>query len=91
MFEKVSALQIVEEHFNIKIIHFKYERDDCPKYEKYFDTEYDLLPFLRDKPYYVPVRGDEHPNTIMDNVGVGTCPRMLFVHYGDNENMKKYV
>ena len=49
----------MEEYFEIKIVHFCYERSDLPNYDNYFDQEYDLLPYLKTKDYLISVRGNQ--------------------------------
>lgn len=84
-------ITILDEYFRIRIVHFKYKREDLPEQSAFFDAEFDLLPFLKDKHYYLPVKGDAHPIKVMDDVGVGLCPKISFVHYGKSQDKKAMV
>ena len=85
-----AQLKILEEHFIIKIVHFKYNRIELPNQGSYFDEEFKLLSSLKDKPCYVPVNGKEDPVKIMDDVGEGICPKLLFAHCHTLED-RKYI
>lgn len=64
LFTNPNEIVILEEYFNIRVVHFVYEREDLPDNDEYFDNEYDLLPFLKTKPYYIPIKGLLHPASI---------------------------
>lgn len=42
------------------------------------------MPFLKTKSYYIPVKGNIDPIKIMDQVGVGLCPRLVFINQDAN-------
>lgn len=90
IFCDISQIKILEEYFEIKIVHFKYNRIDCPDQGEYFDKEYELVNYLKDKCFYVPVCGKDSPVDIMDRVGEGICPRLLFAK-GQNVDDRKYI
>ena len=52
LFLNTNQIKIISEYFNIRVIHFKYNREDLPKHAKFFDQEHDILPFLKTKDYY---------------------------------------
>lgn len=91
-----KSIKILDEYFNIRIIHFKHKREDQPNYGAFFDSEYDLIPFLKDKKYYHGIKGDNDPVTIMDNVCEALSPRLVFLNYNkgdpkDVEYVQKYI
>ena len=90
LFTDCNEIKILEEYFNIKIVHFRYNRLDLPGYDDFFSKEYDLLPFLKDKHYYISVSGSIDPVKIMDQVGIGLCPKLIYVNQ-DSEEHKKYI
>ena len=61
-------------------MHFRYNRIDVPNCDEFFDKEYQILPVLKTKPYYIPVNGTIDPVKIMDKVGAGLCPSLVFVN-----------
>lgn len=90
LFTDPAQIKILEQFFEIKIVHFKYNRIDLPDKDKYFDHEFEVMAFLWDKPYYVQVNGKEDPVDIMDNVGIGICPRLLYAYCPSQED-REYV
>lgn len=80
LFTDCNEIKILEQYFHIRVVHFKYNRLDLPGHDEFFAKEYDLLPFLKDKPYYIPVCGSIDPVTIMDKVGIGLCPRLIYIN-----------
>lgn len=58
LFTNPEDITILNSYFKIRIVHFKHKREDLPQQSSFFDAEYDLLPFLKDKYYYIPVKGD---------------------------------
>ena len=61
-----------------------------PDQGAYFDEEYKLLSYLKEKPYYIAVNGKDDPANIMDKVGEGLCPKLLFAECPTVED-RKYV
>jgi hypothetical protein len=62
--------------FNIKIVHFKFDRNDYPNAEAFFDEEYEIVNFLNKKsssvsgpPFFFEVDGHQSPEYIMDRIG----------------------
>ena len=89
-----TQIKILEENFQFKVFHFKYNRIDRPDQGSYFDSEYKLLAALKDKDYYVATNGRDDPIKIMDDVGEGLCPRLLFAHchtLQDRKYLEEYV
>ena len=80
LFADACEIKILEEYFNIRIVHFKYNRIDLPNSDCFFDNQFKLLPFLKSKCYYIPVKGNIDPVKIMDEVGRGLCPSLIFVN-----------
>ena len=80
LFTDVNEILILEEYFNIRVVHFVYEREDLPDNDSYFDNEYDLLPFLKAKSYYIPIKGLLHPAHITEEVGQHLCPKLIYVN-----------
>ena len=90
LFPSVSEIKILEQYFEIKIIHFKFNRIDLPAKSEFFDEEYNLMTYLKDKNYYIPVKGSADPVKVMDDVGVAICPRLLFANCPSLED-RKYI
>lgn len=61
-----------------------------PDQGTYFDSEYKLLSTLKDRSYYIAVNGKDDPVKIMDDVGEGLCPKLLFAHCHTLED-RKYI
>ena len=66
LYTSKQEITILEEYFNMKIIHFQYSRVELPDEADFFDKEFEILPFLKSKPYYVHVNGSAHPVQVMD-------------------------
>lgn len=54
-FEDSKHIRIISEYFEIRVIHLKYNRVDLPNNNEFFDKEFGLVSFLKDKAYYLPV------------------------------------
>ena len=94
LFTDPEEIKILENYFVIRIVHFKFNRIDLPGKDEFFNLEYQLLPFLKTKPYYLGVRGDIDPVKIMDIVGIGLCPRLIYINIDNNthdEYIQEYV
>ena len=88
LFTDPQEIVVLEEYFNIRVVHFVYEREDLPNNDEYFDNEYDLLPFLKNKSYYIPICGTAHPSKITDEVGKRLCPKLIYINASNSEQMK---
>lgn len=52
----------------MKVIHLQYNRIDLPEKSEYFDKEYELVSYLKTKPYYHVINGLNDDVQVIDHV-----------------------
>ena len=60
------------------MIHIHYNRIDLPHLSEYFDKEFEMLNFLKSKPYYYSVDGKASDITVIDHVSEALSPTRIY-------------
>lgn len=89
---EASEMAILDTYYHVKIVHLRHNRTELPDREAWFDKEAELIPLLKDRPYYHAVSG--YINDVIEQVGRSLLPEMLYANAHETEErqaVRKYA
>lgn len=69
-----SELAVLEEFFNIRIVHLKHQRTELKGHEDFFNLEAKIYPELLKKPYFKTITSDPADFDLIPNIGEALLP-----------------
>jgi hypothetical protein len=74
----------------MKVIHLQYNRIDLPEKSEYFDKEYELVSYLKTKPYYHVINGLNDDVQVIDHVSEVLSPALVYCQV-DEASKRQYL
>lgn len=75
-----AELTVLEEFFNIRIVHLKHQRTELKGHEDFFDLEARIYPELVKKPYFQTITSDPADFDLIPNIGEALLPELIYVN-----------
>ena len=79
-----SELSVLEEYFDVQVIHLKHQRTELSGQEAFFDLEARIMPELSKKDYCYTLNTNTADLNITEEIGAMILPSLIFVN-GSNK------
>jgi hypothetical protein len=78
-----SELSVIEEYFDIQIVHLKHQRTELANQEDFFNCEAKIVPELSKKPYFYTILTAPTDLNLVEKVGSAILPSLVYVNAED--------
>ena len=82
-----QQLSVIEEYFDVQVIHLKHQRTELNNQEEFFDLEAKIVPELMKKPYFYSIPTNTNDLQLTEKIGQTLLPTLIFVNGEDKEEI----
>ena len=83
-----SELSVVEEYFDVQIVHLKHQRTELNNQEAFFNHESKIVPDLSKKSYCYSIPTSTSDLELGEHIGCALLPELVFVNANDEDEKK---
>ena len=80
-----SELSVLEEYFDVQVIHLKHQRTELSNQDAFFDLEARIMPELSKKDYVYTLNTSTSDLNITEEIGSMLLPCLIFINASNKE------
>jgi hypothetical protein len=80
-----SELAVIEEYFDVQIIHLKHQRTELSNQEAFFNSESKIIPELSKKSYCYSIPTSTVDLDLAEHIGCALLPELVFVNANEDD------